>query len=45
MKISPKINKFPPKGTFRQRPKTWASKDRDPIRDRREWKRLRGNYA
>lgn len=45
MKISPKNSMSVRKGHHHQRPKTWASKDRDPIRDRRDWKRERANYA
>jgi hypothetical protein len=45
MKISiPKITTVR-KGHSHQRPKTWATKDRDPIRDRREVKaNLRRTY-
>lgn len=46
MKISLKTSTNTRKGHHHQRPKTWATKDRDPIRDRRQTKaNLRRAYC
>lgn len=38
MKISLKTITSVPKGFYRQRPKTWGKKERDPSKDRRDSK-------